>query len=111
RVGVRVRVAVGRFLGHEWTLAAVGSVILAVIMTWPTLEHPAATIRQDIWDPTLQAWQMSWAGHILTTDPAQLWNANAFYPNKYSYAFSDTLLGYAPARMIGSGAGGVIVGV
>jgi hypothetical protein len=46
---------------------------------------------------------MSWAGHILTTDPAQLWNANAFYPDKYSYAFSDTLLGYAPAGMIGTG--------
>ncbi|WP_238009582.1 hypothetical protein KZZ52_59970 [Dactylosporangium sp. AC04546] len=103
RVTSRVAGAVGRFLAHEWTLAAIGSVALAAIMTWPTLEHPASTIPQDIWDPTLQAWQMSWAGHILTTDPAQLWNANAFFPNKYSYAFSDTLLGYAPAGMIGSG--------
>ncbi|MFC4041872.1 hypothetical protein ACFO1B_25855 [Dactylosporangium siamense] len=103
RVVARVGNAVGGFLGHEWTMAAVGSVLLAAVMTWPTLQHPATTIPEDTADPTLQAWQMSWGGHILTTNPAQLWNANAFFPDKYSYAFSDTLLGYAPAGMIGSG--------
>jgi MFS family permease len=72
-------------------------------MTWPTLRYPLHTIPQDIWDPTLQAWQMAWSGHILLTDPAQLWHANAFYPESWSFAFSDTLLGYAPAGMIGDG--------
>lgn len=103
RVATKVGTAVAEFLGHEWTMAAVGSVLLAAIMTWPTLRDPATTIPQDTADPTLQAWQMSWGGHILTTNPSQLWNANAFFPDKYSYAFSDTLLGYAPAGMIGSG--------
>ncbi|MEV4130882.1 hypothetical protein AB0J72_01805 [Dactylosporangium sp. NPDC049742] len=103
RVAARVGNAVGEFLGHEWTMAAVGSVLLAAVMTWPTLRNPGTTIPQDTADPTLQAWQMSWAGHILTTNPAQLWNANAFFPSNYSYAFSDTLLGYAPAGMLGSG--------
>ncbi|GAA3280368.1 hypothetical protein GCM10020218_032810 [Dactylosporangium vinaceum] len=100
---------VARLLVHEWTIVAIASVLLAVIMTWPAALHPATTIPQDIWDPTLQAWQMSWAGHILTTDPLQLWHANAFYPDQYSYAFSDTLLGYAPAGMIGSGPEAAIV--
>ncbi|MEV0569722.1 hypothetical protein [Dactylosporangium sp. NPDC050588] len=103
RVAARIGNAVGEFLGHEWTMAAVGSVLLAAVMTWPTLREPGTTIPQDTADPTLQAWQMSWAGHILTTNPAQLWNANAFFPSNYSYAFSDTLLGYAPAGMLGSG--------
>jgi hypothetical protein len=88
---------------HEWTLASLGSVLLAAVMTWPTLRHPTTTIPQDIWDPTLQAWQMAWSGHALRTDPAGLWHANAFYPERYSFAFSDTLLGYAPAGMIGTG--------
>jgi hypothetical protein len=101
--------ALARFFSHEWTLAAIGSVLLAIVMTWPAARHPATTIPQDIWDPTLQAWQMSWAGHILTTDPLQLWHANAFYPDQYSYAFSDTLLGYAPAGMIGSGPAAAVV--
>ncbi|HEX2357332.1 MAG TPA: hypothetical protein VHI50_12855 [Micromonosporaceae bacterium] len=95
--------AIGRVLAHEWTLASLGGLLLAVLMTWPTLRYPRYTIPQDIWDPTLQAWQMAWAGHALTTDPAQLWHGNAFFPERFSYAFSDSLLGYAPAGMIGTG--------
>ncbi|MFR9774517.1 hypothetical protein ACL02O_00460 [Micromonospora sp. MS34] len=95
--------AVGRFLVHEWTLATVAALALAVLMTWPTLRYPAYTLPQDYWDPSLQAWQMAWSGHILLTDPAQLWNANTFFPDPWSFAFSDTLLGYAPAGMIGHG--------
>jgi hypothetical protein len=98
-----------RVLAHEWTLAALGSVLLAAGMTWPTLRHPATTIPQDIWDPTLQAWQMAWAGHALTSAPSSLWDANAFYPDRYSYAFSDTLLGYAPFGAIGTGPVAAIV--
>ncbi|KXK60526.1 hypothetical protein AWW66_18555 [Micromonospora rosaria] len=102
RVGRAVR-AVGRLLVHEWTLAVVGALALAVAMTWPTLRYPLHTLPQDYWDPSLQAWQMAWSGHILLTNPGQLWHANAFFPESWSFAFSDTLLGYAPAGMIGTG--------
>ncbi|GGM00793.1 hypothetical protein [Micromonospora yangpuensis] len=102
RLGRATR-AVGRFLVHEWTLAVVGALVLAVALTWPALRYPLHTLPQDIWDPSLQAWQMAWSGHILLTNPGQLWQANAFYPESWSFAFSDTLLGYAPAGMIGTG--------
>ncbi|WBC13125.1 hypothetical protein O7600_18395 [Micromonospora sp. WMMA1998] len=95
--------AVGRFLVHEWTLAAVAALAVAVAMTWPTLRYPRYTLPQDYWDPSLQAWQMAWSGHILRTDPAMLWHSNAFFPENWSFAFSDTLLGYAPAGLIGVG--------
>ncbi|MER7333356.1 MULTISPECIES: hypothetical protein [unclassified Micromonospora] len=94
---------VGRLLIHEWTLATLGSLALAVLMTWPTLRYPLHTLPQDYWDPSLQAWQMAWSGHILLTNPAQLWQSNTFFPENWSFAFSDTLLGYAPAGMIGTG--------
>ncbi|MEU8259701.1 hypothetical protein AB0C02_03640 [Micromonospora sp. NPDC048999] len=95
--------AVGRFLVHEWTLAAVASLVLAVLMTWPTLYYARYTLPQDYWDPSLQSWQMAWSGHILLTDPGQLWQSNTFFPERWSFAFSDTLLGYAPAGMLGHG--------
>jgi len=101
--GERARRAGGRFLAHEWTLAALASLALAVLMTWPTLRYPLHTIPQDYWDPSLQAWQMAWSGHILLADPGMLWHANTFYPESWSFAFSDTLLGYAPAGMLGTG--------
>lgn len=105
----RVARAVGGALIHEWTSAGVVGLVLAVVMTWPTLRYPQYTIPQDYWDPTLQAWMMAWSGHTLLTDPAQLWHANAFYPESWSFAFSDTLLGYAPAGMIGEGPTAAIV--
>ncbi|MEO3745930.1 hypothetical protein [Plantactinospora sp. B5E13] len=99
----RVGRAVGRRLTHEWTLAALASLVLAVLMNWPTLKYPLYELPQDTWDPTLQAWQVAWSGHILLTDPAQLWQSNAFFPETWTFAFSDTLLGYAPAGMLGHG--------
>ncbi|QGN46187.1 hypothetical protein ACN26Y_07755 [Micromonospora sp. WMMD558] len=93
----------GRVLVHEWTLAVLGSLVLAVLMTWPTLRYPRYTLPQDTWDPSLQSWQMAWSGHALLTDPGRLWHSNAFFPERWSFAFSDTLLGYAPAGMIGVG--------
>ncbi|MFC8299973.1 hypothetical protein [Micromonospora orduensis] len=95
--------AVGRSLIHEWTLASLGALALAVLMTWPTLRYPRYTLPQDYWDPSLQSWQMAWSGHILLADPARLWQSNTFFPELWSFAFSDTLLGYAPAGMLGSG--------
>lgn len=94
---------VGHALGHEWTIAGFFSLVIAAAMTWPTLKYPRHTIPADIWDPTLQTWQMAWSGHAMKTDPSQLWNSNTFYPERYSFAFSDTLLGYFPAGMIGDG--------
>nr|WP_245855055.1 hypothetical protein [Micromonospora wenchangensis] len=92
-----------RVARHEWTLAALGALLLAVVLTWPTLRDPASTIPQDTGDPTLQAWQVAWGGHALLTNPFQVWHSNTFYPEPYTYAYSDTLLGYAPFGMIGDG--------
>ncbi len=99
----RVGNAVGRVLAHEYTLVCLGGLLLAVLMTWPTLRYPWHTIPQDIGDPTLQAWQMAWSGHILLTDPGHFWHANMFFPERYSLAFTDSSPGYAPAGMVGEG--------
>jgi hypothetical protein len=102
----RLRRTAGRFghgLVHEWTLATAGAIALAVLMTWPALRYPQYTLPQDTQDPALVAWLLTWPGHILLTDPAQLWHGNAFFPERWSYAFTDSLLGYAPAGLIGDG--------
>ncbi|XVU25465.1 hypothetical protein ACQPZJ_51265 [Actinoplanes sp. CA-054009] len=92
-----------RSLIHEYALVIYGGLLLAVALTWPTLRYPLHTLPQDIWDPSRQAWQIAWGGHILLTDPARLWQSNAFYPEPNSFAYGDSLLGYAPFGMIGEG--------
>jgi hypothetical protein len=99
----RAAASVGRVVVHEWTLAATGALALAVLMTWPALRHAPYTLPQDLGDPTLVAWLLAWPGHILLTDADQLWHGNAFYPDRWSYAFTDSLLGYAPAGLVGDG--------
>ncbi len=99
----RTGAAVWRVLSHEWTIVSLVALVIAVVMTWPSALHPSTTIPADIWDPTLQAWQVAWAGHAVVTDPAHIFNSNAFYPDAYSYAFSDTLFGYFPFGLVGSG--------
>lgn len=95
--------AAGRVLGHERTLAVLGGAALAVLMTWPALRYPRYTLPQDLGDPSLVTWILAWPGHALLTDPGNLWHGNVFYPERWSLAFTDSLLGYAPFGMIGDG--------
>ncbi|MCY1143978.1 hypothetical protein OWR29_38785 [Actinoplanes sp. Pm04-4] len=92
-----------RSLIHEYALVTYLGVLMAVALTWPTLRYPLHTLPQDIWDPSRQAWQIAWIGHTLLTDPIHLWQSNAFFPLADSYAFGNSLLGYAPFGMIGEG--------
>lgn len=88
---------------HEWTVAAVISLIAAVVMTWPALADPAHTVPHDAGDPLVSAYLIGWGGHALITDPLNLFTTNAFFGEALGYAFGDTLLGFAPAGMIGEG--------
>ena len=83
-------------------VALLGSV-LALAMHWPLPLHMGRDIAQDLGDPLVQAWQVAWDGHALKTQPAQLFQANTFWPLPDSLAISDALVGYAPAGLIGSG--------
>ncbi|GLY08542.1 hypothetical protein [Actinoplanes sp. NBRC 101535] len=94
---------------HEYALVTYAAVLLAVAMTWPTLRYPAYTLPQDLGDPSRQAWLLSWAGHILATDPVRLWHSNAYFPLSHSFASGDSLLGYALFAMIGSGPTAAVV--
>jgi len=94
---------IGNRLKQELAWATMGATLLAAAMTWSTVRHPIRTIPQDIYDPTLQAWQIAWDGHALTHQLLSLWNTNAIFPERLTLAFSDSLLGYAPFGLIGSG--------
>ncbi len=88
---------------REVGLAAVGACLLAIVMTWPLIWHLGATVPRDIGDPLAEAWQPAWGGHALLHQPLHFFDANRFWPTKYSLAFGDALIGYAPAGIIGSG--------
>ncbi|GID96688.1 hypothetical protein Adi01nite_61000 [Amorphoplanes digitatis] len=107
------------FTRHEWVVACFSALLLAVAMIWllppyaqwvmsagsipVRVANPARTIIGDGGDPSGQAWLIAWNGHAVRHGLGGLWNTNAFYPETYGLAFTDSLLGYAPAGLFGSG--------
>lgn len=90
-------------VGREVVAAVVVAVLLAIAMTWPALRHPTSTIPSNLGDPLLEAWELAWNGHALATHPGGVLNTNAFWPLRDTMAFTDSLLGYAPLSVFGSG--------
>ena len=84
-------------------LALAGGLALACVMFWPLPLHLDSQIPRELADPLLQAWQVAWGGHALAHQPLDYFQANIFYPQANSLAFSDALIGYAPAGLIGNG--------
>jgi hypothetical protein len=93
----------GELTWREVAIAAAGACLLAIVMTWPLLIHLGNVVPRDIGDPLAEAWQPAWGGHALLHQPLHYFDANRFWPLKYSLAFGDALVGYAPTGIIGSG--------
>lgn len=75
-------------------------------MTFPQILHMRDSVHDD-GDPLLNAWTLSWVAHQLVRDPARLFDANIFYPERWTLAYSETLLlpgvVAAPLRWVGAG--------
>ena len=83
--------------------------LLSGLMFHPIVTHLGSHIPEDLGDPVRTVWQLAWQGHALLHHPFHLYDSNAFWPHPYSFAFSDSLLGYAPASLIGQGAHAALV--
>ena len=88
---------------RELAAVIVGACLIALIMHWPLILHLGHDIPKDLGDPLAQAYQMAWDGHALLHQPLHFFDANQFWPFGDTLAFSDALIGYAPAALIGSG--------
>ncbi len=89
--------------GREIALVCLGAVALAILTTWPLVLHMSSRIAPDLGDPVRTAWEIAWVGHAMLHSPLHLFDSNAFYPHPLSLAFSDSLLGYGPTALVGSG--------
>ncbi|HWX96841.1 MAG TPA: hypothetical protein VNZ01_08300 [Solirubrobacteraceae bacterium] len=100
----RARWAPSPALGRaELLWLVLAGIALAVITTWPLILHMPSRIAPDLGDPVRTAWEVAWVGHAILHQPLHLFDANVFYPHRLSLAFSDSLLGYGPAGIFGSG--------
>ena len=68
--------------------------LLTTIVTWPYVTR-LRDVVVDTGDPYLCAWILWWDYHQTFTNPLHLFDANVFYPLKYSLAFSENSYGIA----------------
>jgi len=83
---------------------------LAAAMTYPQVLHLRDGVHDD-GDPLLNAWALAWVAHELPVAPRHLFDANIFYPERRTLAFSETLLapGLAAAPLRWAGLGPILV--
>lgn len=67
---------------------------LTAVMTWPWVLHLRDAVA-DRGDPYMISWSLWWDYHQTFTDPLHLFDANVFYPYKYTLAFSENDYGLA----------------
>jgi hypothetical protein len=68
--------------------------VLTAVMTYPQMWHMGDAVA-DAGDPLLNLWALSWVAHQLPIAPAHLFDGNIFAPERWTLAYSETLL--APA--------------
>ncbi len=104
-VASRARMSIARreINRRELLLAAAGTMLVALVMSWPLPLNLGETIPRDLGDPLPQAWKVAWAGHALTTQPLDFFQSNQFWPERDSFAFGDMLIGYAPFALFVDG--------
>ncbi len=64
---------------------------LTAAMTYPQIWRMSDAVH-DAGDPLLNVWALSWVAHQLPAAPMHLFDANIFFPDRWTLAYSETLL-------------------
>jgi hypothetical protein len=81
-------------------------VALALVHTWPLGSDLGHLARTDNADASLNIWALNWVATHLVTDPAHVFEANIFYPERRTLAYSEAMLlqGALAAPLVALGA-------
>src|SRR5580765_2138017 len=69
---------------------------LTAIATYPIVRAPGSLAFFTHADAQLNLWILAWDAHALSHHGAHLFDANIFFPEPRTLAYSETLLGYLP---------------
>jgi len=67
-------------------------VLLACLHTWPLITNPTHLSRIDNGDAVLNMWTIAWVAHQLPRDILHLFDANIFYPERLTLAYSEAMI-------------------
>jgi hypothetical protein len=68
--------------------------VFTTLLSWPYINYLRDAVA-DTGDPYLMSWVLWWDFHQTFTNPLHLFDANIFYPYRYTLAFSEHCYGIA----------------
>ena len=77
---------------HRRAASFVLFVALAIAETWPLAAHPARLSRNDNADTILNEWTIAWVAHQAPRAPWHLYDANIFFPEHRTLAYSEVMI-------------------
>lgn len=66
--------------------------LFTIILTWPLVIRLGEVVPHDLGDPLLSIWTLWWNAHVMPFTE-RWWDGMAFFPSRYTLAFSDHRLG------------------
>jgi hypothetical protein len=95
---------------HFLALTLALFVALTAVMTYPQVLRMSDGVH-DPGDPLMVTWILSWVAHQLPIAPAHIFDANIFYPERNTLAYSETLLvpGLFAAPLYWLGVGPILI--
>jgi hypothetical protein len=92
-IGARKPAGKLNVLAHELFIILAFCAFTA-LLTWPYINYLRFAVA-DTGDPYLMSWVLWWDYHQTFTNPLHLFDANIFYPYRYTLAFSEHCYGIA----------------
>lgn len=78
--------------------------LFAAVTSYPLIVQPGGVVGAH-GDALFSVWRLAWVAHQLRTDPFRLFDANIFYPEARTLAYSDAMLLpaviWAPVQWVG----------
>ena len=79
------------FSSRELLRVIAGFVGLTLLLTYPQIRLMSSHMAEH-YDTLFSVWRLAWIAHQLPLDPSHLFDANIFYPERHTLAYSDALL-------------------
>ena len=78
---------------REFTLVLLAGALLTLALTYPLAFNLGGIGRVDNGDGQFSIWNVAWVARALVTDPVHVFDANIFYPDLGTLAYSENNLG------------------
>jgi hypothetical protein len=84
------RVHLSRGAGRRAMYVSLGMALALAVLLHDQLRHPYSV--PELGDPLFSIWRIGWVNHQIVNDPAHLFDANIFYPERLTLTLSDPII-------------------